>query len=268
MRVFQGCIRGDEIARVRKGSNPLTSDLVRKSAPQDPAPPTPPENADMDAAELAKAQRQAVTTLLTMDDVQKSHYLGLDEAAQTAFLAKGAAERKSEADTAKSLKDRETAEADAAKAGKTTREVELEKRLADQGAEIEVLKGKSADAEVEKRARDEFDGFPGGVAEVVPLLKAYAKLPEADRKASEAVLKSQAAFAKTAGANIHLMSDDEVTKAFPAQAELTKKAKEALAADPTLKTLDRAKGRVLGDDANADLYRRVAAEENAAKAVQ
>lgn len=277
MRLFQGCLRADEIAMTRAGANSkdgkgLTGVLVQKSADKtDPAPEakSPPENSDMDAAELAKAQASALDVILTMDDVQKSHYLALPTAdAKVAFLAKSADERKTEADTAKSAADKVTLEAEAAKAGKSAREVELEKRAADQDKRIADLekadKDRRVDAEIEKRAREEFDGFPGGQAAVVDLLKAYAVLPDEARKASEDVLKGQCELAKRAGSHLGFMSESEIEKAAPAQAELQKKAADVAKRDGV--SIQVAKGRVLSDPNEADLFARVRAEEDSGRA--
>jgi hypothetical protein len=274
MRLFKGCLRADEIAMTRRGANQkdgkgLTGALVQKSRSTAPDPQTPPENPEMDTAELAKAQAAAVTTILTMDDVQKSHYLGLAPDAQVAFLAKSADDRKIEADAAKSAKDKATAEADAAKAGKTATEVETQKALEDTRKELEAIKSERAaeklDAEISKRARDEFAGYPGGEAKVVELLKAYSGLPEAARKASEDVMKAQCELAKRATGHFGL-SEDEVMKGAPAHAELEKKAKDLMAADDTIASLEIAKGRVLSDPRNAELFASVAQEENSQRA--
>lgn len=262
MRIFQGCIEGREIAMTRQGMNTkdnkaLTTVLVAKSAPTPPAPAPatiPPENLDMTPAEVAKTMK----TVLSFDDVTKAFYVGLPEDAAVAFLAKSADEQKTEAHAAKTATDKVVAEAEAAKAGKTAAEVELQKRFDAQTAEIELLKADRVDRDIEKRAREEFDGFPGGVTAVVPLLKAYAGLPADVRKASEEVLKAQCTFAKTAGRNFGL-TDEDVAKAMPATAELERKAADVSKSKGV--DIQQARGLVMQDPANSALFDRVRAEE-------
>lgn len=258
MRIFRGCAEGREIAMTRKGSNPHTAVLVAKNAPT-PATPaaTPPENLDMTPAEVAKTMK----TMMSFDDVTKTYFVGLSEDAAVAFLAKSADDQKAEATAAKAAADKITAEAEAGKTGKTARELDLEKRLNDQQAVIDTLKSSQVERDLEKRAREDFAGFPGGHEAVLPLLKSFAKLPDTDRVAAEAVLKAQALLAKRAGAEIGF-SEEEIAKAMPATAELEKRAKELAKAEGI--SVNRAKGRISNED--SALFGRVREEEAAAKA--
>lgn len=253
MRVFQGCVEGREIAMTRKGANPHTQVLVAKTAPDVPVTTTT-EPTDMTPAEVAKTMK----TALAFDDVTKAYFLGLAEDASVAFLAKSADEQKAEAATAKAAADKVIADAEAAKSGKTQADIDLQKRFDAQQVELDALKADRVDRDLEKRARDEFGGYPGGLPVVLPLLKSAAKLPEADRLGVESVLKAQSDFAKRAGGQIGL-GEDEINKAAPAQAELVKKAKEVAAEKHVSEQV--AQGMILADPANADLFSRVRAEQ-------
>lgn len=265
MRIFQGCVEGREIAMTRKGMNslnakPLTTVLVTKAAPapkKAPKADDPPEKNEMTPAEIAKTMK----TALGFDDVTKGYFVGLGEEASVAFLAKSTDDQKAEATAAKSAADAKVAEVEAAKSGKTAAEVDLQKRFDAQSAEIEILKARAVDQDVEKRAREEFSAFPGGVEKVVPLLKAFAKLPDAERTAAEGVLKAQCEIAKNAGARLGY-SEDEINKAAPAHAELAAKAAELAKSEKV--TVAIAKARILQDPEHAELYGRVMAEEQAA----
>lgn len=201
---------------------------------------------------------KALQRIASMNDVTKSYFVGLEESVAEAFLAKSAADQDSEATTAAEVNKKAAEEAERAKSGKTARESELEKRLDGQASEIEVLKAKLGDADVEKRANTEFDGYPGGAAVVVPLLKAYAKLPEADRIAAENVLKAHRDLAKSMVGTIGL-TEEEVAKAMPATVELAKKAADLAKSEGI--TLDAAKAAIFEDPIHGDLASRVLAEE-------
>jgi len=182
--------------------------------------------AEAQKAEVQKAATAIVAKVFAMNDVTKAHYLALGADEQTAFLEKSTEEQAKIAAEAKEAADRKKAEEEAAKTGKSVREMELEKRLDDQKAEIEAMKAREADREIEKRAETEFSGYPGGVAAVVPLLKAYAKLPQAEREASELVLKAHAQAAKSTMHTFAGRTEADLSKAASAQAKIEKAAKE------------------------------------------
>lgn len=258
MRLFQGCVEGREIALTRKGVNPHTAVLIRKSATTATSTAqTSPENTEMKTEDLAKA----VNVLLSFDDVTKAHYVGLTEEAQVAFLNKSATERKTEADAAKAASDKTALEAEAAKSGKSAKELELEKSLEKANAAIADLQKSRVEDDIAKRASTEFGAFPGGAEKVIPLLKSFAKMPEADRLAAEAVLKAQCDFAKQAGSNVGITVDD-LAKAHPATAELKAKAIEIAKATGVSEQV--AEGAILADPLNAALFDRVRVEQQAA----
>ena len=223
MPKFEGCLEGQEISFTRKGSNQHTAVLLHKSVRQlqrsapagDPAPTPSAEPETMDIS-TAKA-------LLGMNDVTKSHFLALPDAEAVAFLALDAATQASTAQVAKSAADEADRARVIAETGKSAYVLDLEKRVALQGAEIELLKGDKIDVAVAKRAAAEFSGYPGGEQVVIPLLKAYAKLPDAERIASEDILKAHITLAKSAGATYGRTPDQMATLA-PAHTEVVAKA--------------------------------------------
>lgn len=237
MPTFEGCVEAREISLTRKGANQRAHVLVRKTAAvaADPKLETKPMSTLTDAEKAAAATRAAEITkaaltisnkIAGMSDVTKAYYLGLEEDKQIAFLEKSTKDMDDEAAEAAAAA-KAKASADAAKAaGVTAREQELQKRLDDQSKEIDALKAVQADRDIEKRAAVEFDGYPGGIEKVVPLLKAYAKLPEADRLASEEVLKAQAKLGREASKTLGARSQEDITKADAANARIVEAAKK------------------------------------------
>lgn len=228
-----GCIEAHELSTCKQGANPHAHVILRKSrldGDRSAADQPLTETTDMDAKDIAKAQASAVTSILAMNDVTKAHYLGLaDDEARIVFLAKTADEQKAEAEAAKALADK-TAEAEAAKAaGQTAAEATLQKSNDTLRAEVEALKAKDAERDIEKRAATEFSGYPGGVAAVVPLLKAYAALPIEARVASEAVLKAQCEMARQASQAFGARTEEDIGKAQTAAARIEKAAKDLAA---------------------------------------
>lgn len=248
MPKFEGCVEGRELAFTRKGANGtpaggLTTVLVKKSA-GDPANPqaekTPMSEVDASKAaekiiaDATKAATTAVSSILAMNDVTKAHFLAMPDDAKTTFLAKSADDQKTEAETAKKAADDKIAAEDAAKAGKTAKEAELEKTVRDQGAEIADLR-KAVDSgreerDLEKRAREEFGGFPGGDAKAIERLKSIGKLPEADRQPLYDLMKSQIEMGKMAGSHIG-MTDVEIEKTAPATTKVNAEARKRAQAD-------------------------------------
>lgn len=250
MREYVGCKVAGEISKVRNPANKLSTHLLAKSA-STPKTPTPEKN-DMalDAAEVQKAATAIAKKMFVMSDVAKAHYIALDDAAQDAFLEKSTEDQTKEAEAAKAAKDQAVLEAEAAKSGKTANEVALQKSVDEQAAQIAELQKAAKDsaltAEIEKAASGPaYDGFPGGVEKLAPLLKSARLLPEADRTAFEDALKSQASLAKrmtgTYGAR---PTETELEKSAPAHADIEKKAKQLMEKDPEL-SYDVAKSRIL-----------------------
>lgn len=140
-------------------------------------------------AELAKANK-----LAALSDVEKAHYNTLaDDAAKDAFLAKSADDRKAvlakaaEADPVvyKSVAGIEYRKS----AGETV--IALAKQNDELAKGIAVEKAARENAELEKRASDEFKNLPGTLTEKAALLKSLESIPdEATRKAAIAAVKA------------------------------------------------------------------------------
>lgn len=237
---FIGCKKAAPLAITRVGANPGAHILVTKSHKDAPAsePLENPEMSTTAAADAQKAQAAAVTKILSMNDVTKAHYLALSADDQVTFLEKTADEMNAAAADAKKALDAAAAAAAAAAAGTA----DTAKSIGDVRAENDVLKARIDDMDLEKRAEREFDGYPGGVDAVLPLLKAYKTLPDAVRTASEAVLKSQCKVALDSGvtkarridngaaASASVAIDEEVTKRRTANPELSTSAAVAAVA--------------------------------------
>lgn len=177
--IFTSCIRAKELALTPVGSNPGAHALVTRSAPDAAQESNPSENIDMDAKDVARL----IATSASWDDVTRSHYAGLNEDAQVAFLARTPDEQKTEATEAKRVTD-EAATAEAARAaGVTAGELALQRRFDEQAAEIAALKAKDAERNLMDVARGaEFIGYPGGEDKVVEQLRAIATLPVETQK--------------------------------------------------------------------------------------
>lgn len=233
---FEGCVEAKEISLcpVKRGggANQHAHVLVRKNADPSGGPQHKPENKTMPAAltdaekaatiaardlEVSKIALAQTNKVVAMSDVTKAYYLALDETAQLAFLEKSAEDMATEAKTAAEAVEKKRLEDEAAKSGKTIEVVALEKRLTDQDEIIKGLQAGQAESAIEKRADTEFAGYPGGSAKVIPLLKAYAKLSEEDRKASEAVLKAQCKTGAAAMLTFAGRTEADMNKAASAQ---------------------------------------------------
>ncbi len=241
---FLGCKKAAPLAVTRVGANPGAHVLIKKTKGA-PAPES--ETTEMNDAEAAKAQAAAVSKILGMNDVTKAHYLALGEDAQVAFLAKTADEMNAEAATAKTAADTAAAAAVAAAAAATADTAAVAKSVTDLQAENAVLKARLDTADLEKRANTEFDGYPGGVDAVLPLLKAYAGLPEAARLASENVLKAQAKAALDSGVTVAKRVSNSAAAAATTQIEDA--AKKLMDADPK-KSMDDAIAEVTKSNPN------------------
>lgn len=234
---FEGCVQAKEISLCPKslggGANPHAHVLMLKSLNGGkPVATTPTEKTDMSgaaaqptAAEVQKIALANVNKIMLFSEVAKSYYLGLDEDGQLAFLEKSKDEQEKLASDAKEAADKAKAEEEAKKAGTTTEVLELRKSNDEMRKELDALKAKDVDRDIEKRAAAEFAGYPGGTAAVVPLLKAYATLPEDVRKASEDVLKAQAKAAREATTVFGGRSEEEMSAAHGASKRIEEAAK-------------------------------------------
>lgn len=204
MRIV-GCQQSREVSLTRDGANPLAHALVVKSKGYESTPkgdeettPTPKPPAEKKNAMSTKSLQR----ILGMSDVTKSHFLSLSEDEGTAFLEKSVeVQDKEAADAAADIEKKRTAEA-AKAAGKTEREVELEKSLGGLTDQVKDLQKKLADqaeqAEFAKIAADaELDGFPGGTDKVVETLKSVAGATDIVKASVISGMKAQAQLAKT-----------------------------------------------------------------------
>lgn len=247
---FEGCVEAKEISLCPVsrggGANQHAHALVFKHADPPGGQQPKPENKPMPAAltdaekaaaaqaEINKAARSVANKIAGMSDATKAYYLALDDDKQDAFLAKSAEDMAAEAKTAAEAAEKKRLEDEAAKSGKTVEVVALEKRLTDQDEIIKGLQAAQVERDIEKRADTEFAGYPGGAAKVIPLLKAYAKLPEADRTASEAVLKAQCNTAAAAMLTFSGRTEADLSKASGAQARLDAGVEKMMRENPNM----------------------------------
>jgi hypothetical protein len=232
-KVFEGCVQAREISLTRKAANPHAVVLVRKNAAGEAPSQTQTENTDMATeAEVQKAAAAMAVAIVAKtalwNDVTRAHFAALPADAHEVFLAKSAVEQNGEAEVAKAAADTAEAEKAAAAAGKTAREVDLEKRLNSQDEVIKGLQAKQADAEIEKRASAEFAGFPGGVQAAVETLKSAKTLRDAGDAAGadrvEGLMKSQIELARSGVARTGLRTDQDTTKSAAARARIETEA--------------------------------------------
>lgn len=279
---YVGCKSAEEISLCEVapqkgrfgGANPGAFVLMTKNKRAD----SPPEARDHtgDTTMDDKALAKAIGKMATWTDVTKAHYAGLKEDDQVAFLEKAATEQNEIAKAATEAAAATALAEKAAREGKTTREVELEKSnkaIADQLAEIQKERAdEKATAVIEKRARDEFGGFPGGEVEVdgkpviksgferaCTMLKAASKLPADEREAVEAMMKSQSSFARRAGASMGF----EKAQTGGSAATQVAQAIEKVATDRKVSKAEATR-IVAADPQYADLQERALGEELAA----
>lgn len=251
-----GCKEAKEISLTRSGANPLAHVLIRKNMA--PAQPNPSETPEMDA--------KIIKAMLALSDEAKAYVIGLDDAATTAFFAKSAEDQTAEVEKAKKKAPVTTSGENEPDADDMQKSIaRLEKSFKDVAAENAELKKslaeRDATAVIEKRATDEFAGYPGGHAAAVSMLKSVQGLDEAGRKGVEDMMKSQIEMAKRVTTTVGL-NEEEFAKAAPAKAELAKKAQEIAVAKSI--TVQAAEAEIMTDPQYGDLYSRVMAEERMA----
>lgn len=227
-----GCVEAHELSTCKQGANQLAHHILRKSmTPKDNSTPeAEPAEAEtektMNVAEIQKAAANLSLKLAKLSAVAQKHILSLsDDAAHDLLVGKSVEEIEDVAKTADEAAKKRATEEEAAKAGVSARELELQKRLDDQKAELEALKAKDAERDIEKRAATEFAGYPGGVTEAVSRLKTIAKLPADERGPLEDMMKAQCAQALAATKNLGGRTEEEVSKAVAAKTRLDTAAK-------------------------------------------
>lgn len=240
-----GCVEAHELSTCKQGANQHAHIILRKSmTPKDQTQPTPEKKMATaethNVADVMKAAAAIALKLASLTDVAKAHVTALAEDAQQELLQKSAAEIEAVAKAAKEEADKKASEEEARKAGVTARELELQKRADTLQAEVEALKAKDVERDLEKRAADEFAGYPGGVTEAVNRLKSIGKLPVAEQQPLIDMMKAQCAMAAESLKHFGGRTEAEVTKASAAKTRLEEAAK-AYMADASNKCTDMAK---------------------------
>lgn len=198
---------------------------------------------------------KTMKALLGFDDVTKAHFLALDDAGCTAFLAKSADEQKAEVEAAVKAAAKKPADDgdddDMTKKGyvKADTIAEIVKNavagvVAPLTAEIAALKAAGEESTIRKRAETEFAGYPGGVESALTVLKGLAGLPEETRTSVETTMKSHIDLAKRVS---HETGSREVAKGSAAEMleiSATAAVETAKAAGQTTTTLAE-KGKIL-----------------------
>lgn len=189
--VFLECMKANPLALARNGSNPGAHALAVRSAPEIKTPETKSSETD-DMSTL-----NAFRALVAMDDVTREYSQGLDDAALETFIARTAAEQKEEAHAAKRAVDDAAAAEVARTTGKTERETELERQIAELRTQNVARAAKDAERDMRDVARSaDFKGFPGGEDAVVERLKGMSGMNEATRAIFMNDMKAQAAGAR------------------------------------------------------------------------
>lgn len=172
--------------------------------------------------QLAKAKSFGELT-----DVQKTYYATLDEAGQTAFLAKSLEDRQAEIDALQKADAVVYKATDGSEYRKSDdpRLVAMAKRADEQHEALRKAEEQRKDMELRKRAEDELPNLPGTVDTHVAILKAIETIKdETVRKAAFDVLKANNAKMFKAFTTV---GTTEISKAAAgdAQAELDELAK-------------------------------------------
>lgn len=186
-----------EVSFVRRGSNPKSKVILKKSA--DTQPPT--ENTDMlKSVAIAKALAAGGALAAYVESLTKEEdldaFLAKDEAGQTADVAAFAKAKNmpfgedTKAAPAKKADEAIEGEAGADALAKAVeaavaKAVEpLQKALEEANGRVEELQGGVVKATLEKRAATEFKGLGKSAAETVSILKAVDAIGDADARAA------------------------------------------------------------------------------------
>lgn len=275
-----------EVSFVRRGSNPLSKVILKKSADEDPSQP---ENTDMlKSVAIAKALAAGGALAAYVESLTKEEdldtFLAKDEAGRTADVtafakAKGmpmgddskAAANKADTETGEGAAEivmgapsDDAIAAAIAKALETSPVVtSLRKSLEDSTAALAKMQGEVTQATLEKRAATEFRGLGKSVEETVSILKALDGVTDAAaRTAITDVLKAHAGLAGLiANTNgLRSLSKD----ASSATARLNKAAEDLAAAEKI--DVEAAFRKVNNDPQYAELVAEADMEEREARA--
>ncbi len=218
---------------------------------------------ELDALKAQLAKSQAVNALSA---AHKSHYDGLDEASQGAFLKMDAAGRDA------SVKAAETADPVVYKSEATGREfrmtddpalVEMAKQMDADRKENANLRKAAVDADLTKRAEADLANHPGSLDVRKALLSAVDAIEdETLRKAAGDALKAKSAqnagafsvIGTDAGIDLNKSADDSDDAAN----QITKMAKDMAAKSNGELSFEQAYVKVLGDPANANVTKHLA----------
>jgi len=201
---------------------------------------------------------EIMKALMGLSDVEKAHAGTLDETAFKAFVMLPAADRAKAATDAQAEAARLANIETAKSAGDVSTLETLKSIVTAQTAQIALLsdaiKSRDLTSEIEKAAASaEFDGYPGGAAAVVTVIKAARAAGGDNEKTLLDLAKSVAANARAMGKTFGLNSTslEDLAKSAPATAQLETKANELVVAKGITKAA--AMGQVLADPANAHL---------------
>lgn len=173
---------------IQKAAKDLDAeDLLPADGPLAKAKPDP---------EMVKVQRELA--VLKLSPVAKSHFDGLDEAGQTAFLAKSDADRQAEIDAASSKDPVVYKCKDGTEIRKSdgSAVLALAKRNDEQAEELAKLRGETNSSTIEKRAAEKYPHVAKGVA--ADMLKSVDQIGK-DTDAGKAMLASLDQMEKAGG---------------------------------------------------------------------
>lgn len=219
---FVGCKKAKEVTLTRTPAQPLAAVLVRKSLEDPQSQQTSEIDMDIDIAKR----------LVSMPEVTKTFFAGLETEAAKAFLAKPAEEQDKEAEAVKKLIDDAAAE--------KTRQEEAAKALNGETSEAmkalrnenEALKARfdatERTHEIEKMAGSaDFHGYPGGEEACKKNLELAFKAGGELKDAMIETMKTSAKMAKTMGSTeFGGRSEHDALKSAPKTAEVYKAADE------------------------------------------
>lgn len=147
------------------------------------------QEADMAEIEELKAELAKAKQLASLSDVQKSHYNALPEAERDAFAALTADERDAVV-KALSVADETFVAEDGTTVAKSKVGADLYAVMKNQNTQIAKLRDEADMTRLVKQAETELKHLPGEAVAKAKVLKSIERMPQADRDALTAMLKS------------------------------------------------------------------------------
>lgn len=147
------------------------------------------QEADMAEIEELKAELAKAKQLASLSDVQKSHYNALPEAERDAFAALTADERDAVV-KALSVADETFVAEDGTTVAKSKVGPELYAVMKNQNAQIAKLRDEADMTRLVKQAETDFKHLPGEAVAKAKVLKSIERMPQSERDALTAMLKS------------------------------------------------------------------------------